>query len=419
MRKAAILFCSLLLLTSALAAQGKRLWVLRAPGEMVEYDPVSFVQKQIVKVPAEAVASPQNLSVNRSGQMLFAPPVSLPLADEDLADAQKVWLWDGHSASAVTRDVSRSTAKTGSNLAVTESAPIPCLSNDGAHLFWFSNQARRLQRENVDLSTRDTWSAWQTDLAGAGRQDLASLTLPECSCRTGSCEESCPLGKVWVPEDGVGKFFALTQSFTSQTETVYKSSSIYQEAAGKWAPSPVDPALRRVLDAANATTIVEALPDKACCGWANQSNDQTQLRRNGKALLVFDELATYNNADYDVSFYTDNGKLSPDLGAVAFTIVATAEPNKPIQLAEQGQANPEESQRIRKALADLPAVEVKSVEDAPRRLAFLPHASLVGWISEKEILVVEGHLLVAYNVITHAARKSSVRVDDAGHAFVR
>jgi nitrate reductase NapAB chaperone NapD len=53
-------------------------------------------------------------------------------------------------------------------------------------------------------------------------------------------------------------------------------------------------------------------------------------------------------------------------------------------LSEQGQANPEESQSIRKALLELPAVEVKTVEDAPRRLAFVPHAVLVGWISDKE-----------------------------------
>ena len=85
------------------------------------------------------------------------------------------------------------------------------------------------------------------------------------------------------------------------------------------------------------------------------------------------------------------------------TIVATARPNTPIQLAEQGQANPEESQRIRKALLDLPAVEVKSVEDSPRHFAFLPHATLVGWINDKEILIVEDHLLVGYNVASGAA----------------
>ena len=101
------------------------------------------------------------------------------------------------------------------------------------------------------------------------------------------------------------------------------------------------------------------------------------------------------------------------------TIVATAEPNKPIQLSEDGQANPEESQRIRKALTELPAVEVKSIDDSPKRLAFVPHASLVGWISEKELLIVENHLLVAYHLGTGARRKSNVKVEDAARVFLR
>jgi hypothetical protein len=105
-------------------------------------------------------------------------------------------------------------------------------------------------------------------------------------------------------------------------------------------------------------------------------------------------------------------------------VASTAQANKPIQLAEDGEANPEESQRIRKALPDLPAVEVKAIdakstEEAPRRVALVPHAVLVGWMSEKEILIVEDHLLMIYNVGTGARRKSSVRVEDAGRVFLR
>ena len=103
----------------------------------------------------------------------------------------------------------------------------------------------------------------------------------------------------------------------------------------------------------------------------------------------------------------------------ATTIVATAQPNKAIQLSEEGQANPEESQRIRKALLDLPAVEVKSLEEIPKRIAFIPHATLVGWLSDNEILIVEAHLLVAYNVTTGARRKSSIHVQDAESVFLR
>jgi hypothetical protein len=424
MRKVTRTFVVVLLLSGSLVAQSKRLWVLRAPGEVAEYDPTTFAVRQTVKVPAEAVKSPESFAVNHLGQMLFAAPVSLPLAEGDLAAEMKVWFWDGHATTTLAREVARTTSTTGSNLAVSESAPTPYLSSDGAHLYWFSNQARRLQRDGVDLSTKTTWLGWQSDLAGAGRKDLATIALPDCPCPTGACEESCPYGELWAPDDGVGKFFLVTEFVAGKNQPVYKATSLYEENAGKWTATPFDPPLRRVLDASNAGTILEAIPDMGCCGWENESDDQTLLHLSGLAVTVFDEQAAYKNPDYDVSFYTENGKLAPGLGAVAFTVLATAKPNTPIQLAEQGQANPQESQSIRKALLDLPAVEVKSLdarsgESAPRRIAFLPHAALVGWISEKEILLVEGHLLVAYNVASGVRRKSNIRVEDAAHVFLR
>jgi hypothetical protein len=419
MRRLVLASCAFLLLSTLLSAQSKRLWVLRAPGEAVEYDPATFAEKQTVKVPAEAVESPQNFSVNHLGQMLFAVPVSPPLAEGDLGAERKVWFWDGKTATTLSREVARTTSTAGSNLAITESAPVPYLSADGAHLYWFSNQARRLQRDGVDLSTKTSWLGWRTDLAGAGREDLTSTILPECSCPSGSCEESCPYGEVWVPDEGVGKFVLMTQFVAGKAQPIYKATSLYEENSGKWTATPLDPPLRRVLDAANAGTILEAIPDTACCGWENESDDRTLLHLQGKTLTMFDELAAYKNPDYDVSFYTENGKLAPDLSSVALTIVATSHPNTPIQLAEQGQANPEESQRIRKALLDLPAVELKSVEDAPRRIAFLPHVTLVGWISSKEILIIENKLLVVYNVASGSRRKSNIRVEDAAYVFLR
>lgn len=420
MGKMFLAMSALLLLTASSLAQAPRLWVLRSPGEMVEYDPARFAQKQTVKVPAEATQSPQSVAVNRLGQVLFAPPVSLPLAEGDAATPHNVWFWNGRTAATMDRGLKREVGSAGSNQAVTESAPAVYLSADGQHLFWFANQARRLQREDVDLSVTATWQAWRTDATGAGREDLATVKLPECRCPTGSCEESCPYAVVWVPENGVGSFFLINQFVAGKTGPLYKASTLYQEAGGKWTPNSLTEPLRRVLDAASGgAVLVEAIPDTGCCGWSNQSNDQTLVRNNGETVTVFDEQATYKNADYDVSFYTSNARLSPALGYVAMTVVATAQVNQPIQLSEQGQADPEESKRIRKALAELPAVAVKTLADLPRQVALLPHAGLVGWISEKELLIVEGHLLVAYNVATGARRKSSVRVEDAAHVFLR
>jgi len=410
----------LFLLAAPLAGQEKRLWVLRAPGEMAEYDPATFTQKQTIKVPAEAVQSPQSLAVNHLGQILYAPAISLPLSEADLPSAHKIWLWDGRTAATIDEGVKREVATTGSNQAATESAPAAYLSADGTHLLWFANQSRRLQRESVDLSITTTWQAWQTDTNGGNRQNLVEVKLPDCRCETGACEESCPYGVVWVPDDGVGKFFLMTQFVAGQTETTYKATTRYSEEGGKWTADSLAEPLQRVLDAtSDGNTVVEAIPDTGCCGWVNESDDQTRVVSGGKIRTVFDERATYKNPDYDVSFFTSNARVSPEIGFVAMTIVATAEANQPIQLSDEGQANPEESKQIRAALAELPAVEVKSLEDSPRRVAFVPHATLVGWISEKEILIVEDHLIVAYNVVTGARRKSSVRVEDAGRAFLR
>ena len=414
-----------LLFSAPLLAQGKRLWVMRAPGEMAEYDPGTFAAKASanippVKLPAEALKSPASVSVNHAGQILFAPTVSLPLAEGDADSAHKAWFWNGKASVSLEMGVSRKRAAEGSNVSITESAPTVFLSADGQRLFWFANQARRLQREEMDLTTTNTWHAWQTDLEGNARQDLVSTPLPECHCTTGSCEETCPYIVTWAPEGGVGKFFLATQFVAGQTGSIFKASVRHEEEAGKWTSNPLPVPLQRVLDAvSDGNLIVDAIPDSGCCGWVNQSDDQTLLRNHDKALLMFDEVSTFKNQDYDVSFYSSNARVRPDLGAIGMTLVATSEPNKPIQLAEEGQASLDEAQRVRKAVEELPAVEVKTVEDAPKRIAYLPHATLVGWINDKEILVVEAHLLVAYNVGTGVRRKSNIRAEDAAHVFLR
>jgi hypothetical protein len=420
MRRILLVLCAIALVTIPLWGQGKRVWVLQASGEMVEYDPASFAVKATVKLPAEAGAAAQNLAVNAQGQILFATPVSLPVAEEDATAKQKAWLWNGKTSTTIDLGVKRDIGATGSNQMVSELAPAVFLSQDGGHLYWFANSARRLQREDFDLSIETTWQAWRTDLSGGAREDLASVKLPDCRCPTGACEESCPVGVVWVPDDGVGNYFLLTQFVAGKTGGVYKSGSVYKENGGKWTATALAEPVRRVLDAANGgDVIVEAIPDSGCCGWVNESDDQTVVRKDRKKLTVFDELSAYKNADYDVSFFTTNAQLSLDLDLVAMTIAATATPNQTIQLAEQGQANPEESKEVRKNLAELPAVEVKTADDSTKRIAFLPHATAIGWISEKELLIVEDHMLVLYNVGTGARKKSSVRVEDAGRVWVR
>ena len=183
---------ALLLIAAPLFAQTKHLWVLQSSGEVIEYDPSTFALQQRVKVPADALKSPSNISVNRQGQILFAPTISLPLSEADATDPHKIWIWNGHTATSIDQAVEHKSEDHGSNQAVTESAPFSYLSADGNHLFWFANQSRRLQREEVDLSTTVTFQAWRTDVEGKAREEVTSTKLPDCRCPTGSCDESCP-----------------------------------------------------------------------------------------------------------------------------------------------------------------------------------------------------------------------------------
>jgi hypothetical protein len=399
--------------------QNRSVWVLRSSGEMVEYDAGSFAAKRTVKVPAQAMG-PGSIAVNQAGQILFSSVVGLPLSEEDAKSPHKLWLWNGQTAATIDQGVERKQETTGSNDAITESAPQAYLAADGAHLYWFASRPRRLVRGGVELSTSATWQAWRTDLNGGGREEVASAKLPECKCKTGSCEETCPEITVWAPEEGIGNFFLTLQIVTGQVSTTYGTTTSYKNESGKWTTTALAEPLQRPLDSTiDGSVMVSAIPDTGCCGWSNESDDQTLLWVNGKKLTAFDERESYKNPDYDVSFYTRDAKLSPGSGYVAMTVIATAPGEKPIQLTEEGQANPEELKEIRKALVDLPALVVKGIGDEAKQVVFVPHAELLGWISEKEVLLVEDHALVALDVKTGTMRKTGVKVEDAGHVWVR
>jgi hypothetical protein len=180
--------------------------------------------------------------------------------------------------------------------------------------------------------------------------------------------------------------------------------------------------VERVLDSSldgSGLVLIEAIPDGGCCGWVNETDDQTWLTRNGKTMVLFDEFQQYQNQDYDLSFFTDNAKLSPHSSLAALTVTATNEPGSEIRLSDSGKANVAELSRIQEALAELPAVEVLRLNDPPKRIAMIPHARLVGWVNDEEILLVENGLLVSYNVVSGRGRKSEIKVFRESYAFLR
>jgi len=259
---------------------------------------------------------------------------------------------------------------------------------------------------------------WQTDLAYRHNQEVESFVFPECKCSTGVCEETCPHGSAWTPDSGVADFFFVTHFVPGQLESQSLASFLYRKSGGRWSSTRLPDALETIADAGGSGLVfLETVPDSGCCGWENESDDHTILWREGKPGAVFDERKSFKNDNYDVSFAAAKALLSPAQNLVAMTIAATQPAGTDIRLSSDGKENQSELEGIRRALSELPAVEVVNADG--KRLAFLPRASLVGWLSEKEILIVEDHWLSAYDVATGARRKSMLQIPEGAYAFLR
>ena len=75
--------------------------------------------------------------------------------------------------------------------------------------------------------------------------------------------------------------------------------------------------------------------------------------------------------------------------------------------------------QIQKALTELPAVEVVRVEDPEKPATRISRATLVGWINDQEILLVENDQFVAFNLVSSTRRVSQIKVVKPYYAFLR
>jgi hypothetical protein len=416
---------------SSHAVGSRRLWLLNGPAEVVEYDISTFAPRGSVTIPAAALRLDwrpgdiaRTLQVNASGQMLLGRV--LPGDAISRAGECKLWLWNGRSGNLLDCGAEyREQATQGGKIEITETLPEPHLSADGDHLLWLANSFRTTSARTTSGDSPEVVSTsvriWQTDLSGGHAESVYSFSFPECRCETGACRDTCPEASLWTPEAGVGSYVIVIHLIPGQLETRYESSFLLRQSAGKWSTTELPEARHDIEDAAeNGFTWIQRLPDTGCCGWENESDDQTWLLRAGTKTLLFDERTEYQNPDYDVSFFTQRAVLSPDLNLVAMTISSSHRPGtEEIRPSNAGKEDPAELEGIKKALADQPALEVLTAADPARRVAFLAHTSLVGWLNNTEMLVVRDGALATYNVERGVGRKSEVKVADASLVFLR
>jgi hypothetical protein len=415
-------------------ALAPRLWVVSNSGEVTEYDPSAFEAKQNVKIPTDVMPSDASslrylsLETNRRGQILIGPTYHGPYAASTNCT---LWLWNGLSGSYLNcgNEHREETAADGEHL-LTEILSRPSLAADGEHLFWFVNEQHQKQgdqEKGIMPSVTTIFHISETSLSGDQGKEIDSFAFPDCTCSTGACEETCPTAGAWMPKRGIGNFFVVVGSYTGQLgQTTYTRESLYQKPSdGQWHSAELPSSFENdIVDAAeDASAFIIAIPDSACCGWVNESDDRTLLLRKGQTIVLFDEFARYNNSQYDVNYAAGDAQLSPDSQLVAMTISSSAKPGEEFRASDTSDSDAKLSaevvEQINKTLVELPAVAVVAATDPPKRAAYLPNTTFVGWLNEKEILIVKDSFLVAYDVLAGTTRKSNISVGDKPFAFVR
>jgi hypothetical protein len=418
----AVLIYTLVFGLPSLPETGRRVWVLQPPGRMVEYSTSGWAEINRVKVPSEFLTDPGYLQINRKGQILFCadPCVQYGNPSEHFS-AGKAWFWNG----AMVMLLPGSPA--GKNIfglmehSAEEKFQTWVLSSSGLYLYRIERESRiRKNREGADLSISSGYSVWQTDLNGDQPRLMASHSFPPCECGTGACSETCPEAAFWFPEEGLDDFLIATHWIPGQIGATYQSSLAFTKSDGKWDSTVLPQTLEQVHDATQGGNwIIYSLPDGGCCGWENESNDQTKLTRNGRSIILYDERKHFSNPDYDISFYVSKARISPDRLRIALTLSSTAQSGGEIGLSDSGKDNPTELKRIREGLSTMPAVEILGGPDFADRLAVIPHAKFAGWLGPQELLVVVNDSLELFNAASGTGRKLPIKASSDLSVFVR
>jgi hypothetical protein len=170
------------------------------------------------------------------------------------------------------------------------------------------------------------------------------------------------------------------------------------------------------LGADGAALVVD--PDGGCCGWSNGSSDRLLYASAETSLVVFDEWHRFRNTDYDVSFLAASARISPDSRSVAMTIVGTAPASDSLRPSHDGQVDSLKLAGVRSALASLPLTIVAPLQATGGAPLELPRTEVVGWTSERELIVAQGRELVAVDVVRRRSRPTGIRVRSAADATV-
>lgn len=389
------------------------IWVLQPDNKLAAYDAADFRHWSTLTLPPEAKGHPESIAISRQGAVLAAHPFA-----ENLS-LRRFWLSDPRLGWSLVGGTDDRIQAPGGGYLITSAIPQVHFTSDPERLFWFEDRKQILERGDLDISVTTVFLAWTTNRHGEDVKQVAEVPYPKCACDTGACEETCPETQVWAPEAGITDFFFVTRRVQGQVGTHFQETDLYRLQNGRWVSQKLPAPVEQFADMADhGSVFIAIVGDSGCCGWVNESDDQALLVRNGQSTVIYDERERFHNDNYDVSFFTSRARLSPDGSRLAYTLAATAPPDAEIRLSDSGKEHPEELQRIKKALSELPRVEVLAVAEPKKVVVGLP-GELVDWLDSKRILIIQDRELVVLDVDSGAKALTGIKASGALQAFVR
>ena len=392
----------------------RSIWVLSADNKLSQYDASIFRLAMSTPVAPESRTHPERLQISSTGEILYEHEPSPQTGIREYS-----FLGMRQGAPFVAGAYARQPAKTGGFLNTVGKTEVH-FSRDGQRLFWFENHHQVLEGSEGEVWRDGSFRAWTTDLQGGHVQQITEFKFPRCSCETAVCSESCPEALVWSVPAGISDFFFVTKWVEGQTQPDFQETSLYQQKSDTWTPLKLPQPEEGILDAAEHGQIfIAQIFDGGCCGWVNESDDTTSIVSGGQAESIFDERNRFHNDNYDVSFSTSNAFLSPNTARVAYTISSTNKPGDEIRLGDDGKDNPQELERVKKAIADMPVAEVVSVVAKRGVLQSIAHAEVAGWLDDARVLIVTAGEIKILDVAAGKLNGTGIKADAAKYVFLR
>ncbi|MCC6653050.1 MAG: hypothetical protein IT348_17985 [Candidatus Eisenbacteria bacterium] len=370
-----------------------------------------------VTIPDGAMTYPEELAINRRGQMLFKGGATL-------------WLWDGATAATVP-----ATPDDSLNLPAPPGAFRSwLLGNDGASLFVVETFAASGRPGTNQVRVLET------DLQRRSRRIVFSYVRLPCQYTDGiSGYFECPEPDLWAPGGLVSEFMVLSHWYHDVTDYVPEPDSSEQDSDEEYSGEPPrdwphgsghELVFRRDasgdwdegsafesstwMDGAARGAMLLRLEEPYFDGDTEEVGcDSVLIVTNANTATLNSSCLALTSSNYLLGRRIPRALLSPDGRYAALTSVGVPGPNATPALREAGHADSLELARLRRTLAELPATEVFATRAPGAPLLRLLHCELVGWSSDREIVVLEQGKIVAVDIVSGKRRESSITSSSA------